>query len=75
MRMFKGQAGSTADEWQFPQAPAFAASGIRSSSIVSITWDKDIITGKYLFKNFRGICIMIIRSFMLIFVFSKIIFI
>lgn len=46
MRMFKGQAGSTAEEWQFPQAPAFAASGIRSSSIVSITWDKDIITGK-----------------------------
>lgn len=49
MRMFKGQAGSTADDWQFPQAPAFAASGIRSSSIVSITWDKDIITGKSLF--------------------------
>lgn len=49
MRMFKGPAGTTADEWQFPQAPAFAASGIRSSSIVSITWDKDIITGKHLF--------------------------
>lgn len=50
MRMFKGQAGSVADEWQFPQAPAFAASGIRSSSIVSITWDKDVITGKHLFN-------------------------
>lgn len=45
MRMFKGQAGSAAEEWQFPQAPAYAASGIRSSSIVSITLDKDIITG------------------------------
>lgn len=50
MRMFKGQAGSAAEEWQFPQAPAYAASGIRSSSIVSITLDKDIITGKHLFN-------------------------
>ncbi|KAA0049017.1 hypothetical protein IC582_012315 [Cucumis melo] len=53
MRMFKGQAGSTADEWQFPQAPAFAASGIRSSSIVSITWDKDIITGGHVDNSIK----------------------
>ncbi|XP_043719982.1 BEACH domain-containing protein C2-like [Telopea speciosissima] len=41
MRMFK--AGS--EEWQFPQALAFAASGIKSSDLVSITCDKEIITG------------------------------
>ncbi|XVF22675.1 hypothetical protein REPUB_Repub12eG0191500 [Reevesia pubescens] len=45
IRMFKGSVGSGSDEWQFPQALAFASSGIRSSSIVSITCDKEIITG------------------------------
>ena len=49
MRMFKGPAGSGADDWHFPQALAFATSGIRSSDIVSITCDNEIITGKYLF--------------------------
>lgn len=48
IRMFKGPAGPGTDEWQFPQALAFASSGIRSSSIVSITSDKEIITGKLL---------------------------
>ena len=47
--MFKGPAGSGADEWHFPQALAFAASGIRSSAIVSITCDNEIITGKHIF--------------------------
>ncbi|XWS45971.1 hypothetical protein CRYUN_Cryun14cG0025000 [Craigia yunnanensis] len=45
IRKFKGPAGSGSDEWQFPQALAFASSGIRSSSIVSVTCDKEIITG------------------------------
>lgn len=47
-RMFRGPAaaGSGSDDWQFPQALAFASSGIRNSSIVSITCDKEIITGK-----------------------------
>ncbi|KAL5792543.1 hypothetical protein ACOSP7_001137 [Xanthoceras sorbifolium] len=45
MRMFKGPSGSGADEWHFPQALAFAASGIRSSAVVAITQDKEIITG------------------------------
>ena len=49
MRMFKGSAGSGSDDWHFPQALAFATSGIRSSAIVSITCDKEIITGKYCF--------------------------
>ncbi|XP_034709172.1 BEACH domain-containing protein C2 isoform X2 [Vitis riparia] len=45
MRMFKGPTGSNSDEWHFPRALAFATSGIRSSAIVSITCDKEIITG------------------------------
>ncbi|KAL2337428.1 hypothetical protein Fmac_011874 [Flemingia macrophylla] len=44
-RIFKGPAG-TGDEWQYPQALAFAVSGIRSQAIVCITFDKEIITGK-----------------------------
>ena len=47
MRMFKGPTGSSSDEWHFPRALAFATSGIRSSAIVSITCDKEIITGKH----------------------------
>lgn len=45
MRMFKGTPSSSSEEWQFPRALAFAASGIRSSAIVAITADKEIITG------------------------------
>ncbi|MBA0769276.1 hypothetical protein Gotri_018023 [Gossypium trilobum] len=46
-RMFRGSAaaGSGSDDWHFPQALAFSSSGIRNSSIVSITCDKEIITG------------------------------
>ncbi|KAG4119536.1 hypothetical protein ERO13_D11G087000v2 [Gossypium hirsutum] len=46
-RMFRGPAaaGSGSDDWHFPQALAFSSSGIRNSSIVSITCDKEIITG------------------------------
>ncbi|RZC02000.1 BEACH domain-containing protein C2, partial [Glycine soja] len=43
-RTFKGPAG-TGEEWQYPQALAFSVSGIRSQAIVSITCDKEIITG------------------------------
>lgn len=46
MRMFKNPTSSGSDEWQFPRALAFATSGIRSSAIVSITCDEEIITGK-----------------------------
>ncbi|KHG28625.1 BEACH domain-containing lvsC [Gossypium arboreum] len=45
IRMLKMPAGSGSDEEQFPQALAYASSGIRSSSIVSITCDKEIVTG------------------------------
>ncbi|GLT84466.1 hypothetical protein SLE2022_026940 [Rubroshorea leprosula] len=45
IRMFKGPTGSGSDEWQFPQAIAFATSGIRSSAVVAITCDRYIITG------------------------------
>ncbi|KAJ4848486.1 BEACH domain-containing protein C2 [Turnera subulata] len=43
MRILKGPSG--ADDWIFPQALAFAASGIRSTAVVSVTYDKEIITG------------------------------
>lgn len=45
MRMFKGPAGSAFEDWQFPQALAFATAGIRSSSVVAVTCDKEVITG------------------------------
>lgn len=45
MRIFKGPGGSGTEDWQFPRALAFAASGIRSSAVVAITCDKEIITG------------------------------
>lgn len=45
MRMFKGQGGYSSDDWQYPQASAFPASGIRSSEIVVVTCDKEIFTG------------------------------
>ncbi|GMI74078.1 Beach-Domain Homolog C2 [Hibiscus trionum] len=45
VRILKMPAGSGSDASQFPQALAFASSGIRSSSIVSVTCDKEVITG------------------------------
>ncbi|KAK9143642.1 hypothetical protein Syun_013042 [Stephania yunnanensis] len=45
LRMFKGAAASGSEEWQFPQALAFATSGIRGSSVVAVTSDEEIITG------------------------------
>ncbi|XP_057980626.1 BEACH domain-containing protein C2 isoform X2 [Malania oleifera] len=52
MRMFKGPAGSS-DEWHFPQALAFATSGIRPSAVVTITRDKDIITGGHMDNSIK----------------------
>ncbi|XP_057754842.1 BEACH domain-containing protein C2 [Arachis stenosperma] len=52
MRMFKAPAAS-GEEWQFPQAVAFSASGIRSHAIVSITCDKEIITGGHADNSIR----------------------
>ncbi|XP_052194937.1 BEACH domain-containing protein C2 [Diospyros lotus] len=53
MRMFKGPTGSGMEEWHFPQALAFAASGIRSSAVVAITSDKEIITGGHADNSVR----------------------
>ncbi|RRT84300.1 hypothetical protein B296_00015011 [Ensete ventricosum] len=47
MRMFKGPGPSGTDDWQYPRASAFPASGVQSSAIVAITSDKEIITGGY----------------------------
>ncbi|PNT61623.1 hypothetical protein BRADI_5g17947v3 [Brachypodium distachyon] len=44
MRIFKGSTTS-GEDYEFPRAIAFAASAIRSSAIVAVTSDKDIITG------------------------------
>ncbi|KAJ7962251.1 BEACH domain-containing protein C2 [Quillaja saponaria] len=52
MRMFKGPAGS-GDEWHYPQALAFATSGIKGSAVVSITYDKEIITGGHADNSIR----------------------
>ncbi|XP_021748054.1 BEACH domain-containing protein C2-like [Chenopodium quinoa] len=53
MRMFKGQAGAVSEDWHFPQALAFPTSGIRSSAIVAITSDKEIITGGHVDNSIR----------------------
>lgn len=45
MRMFKGPSGSGSEELQFPQAMSYPTSGIRSSAIVAITCNKEIVTG------------------------------
>ncbi|CAK9169217.1 unnamed protein product [Ilex paraguariensis] len=53
MRMFKGPTGSGSEDWHFPQALAFPTSGIRSSDVVSITCDKEIITGGHVDNSVR----------------------
>ncbi|XP_071717887.1 BEACH domain-containing protein C2-like [Rutidosis leptorrhynchoides] len=56
MRMFKGQSssGSGPPEWQYPQALAYPAPGLRSSSsIVSITYNNEIITGGHVDNSIR----------------------
>ncbi|QHO54551.1 BEACH domain-containing protein [Arachis hypogaea] len=50
MRMFKG---ASDEEWLFPKALAFAASGIRSQAIVAVTCDKEIITGGHADNSIR----------------------
>nr|GMD65017.1 BEACH domain-containing protein C2 [Ipomoea batatas] len=53
MRMFKGPTVSGSEEWNFPLSMAFPTSGIRSSAIVSITSDKEIITGGHVDNSVR----------------------
>ncbi|VFQ75698.1 unnamed protein product [Cuscuta campestris] len=53
MRMFKGPSGSGSEEWHFPQSITFPASGIKSSAIVSIISDKEIITGGHVDNSIR----------------------
>ncbi|KAG9138702.1 hypothetical protein Leryth_023201 [Lithospermum erythrorhizon] len=54
---FKGSSSSGTDEWLSPQALTFHASGNRSSSIVSITRDKEIITGGHADNSIKLISI------------------
>lgn len=60
MRMFKAPSAS-GEEWRFPQAVAFSASGIKSQAIISITCDREIITGKS--KRTEIICICCLRIY------------
>ncbi|KAI7742038.1 hypothetical protein M8C21_030044, partial [Ambrosia artemisiifolia] len=54
MRMFKGASVSSGSEdWHYPQALAYPAPGIRSSSIVSITYDNEVITGGHVDNSVR----------------------
>lgn len=46
MRMLTKSATSSSEQQDFPQALTFAASGIRSSDVVAITCDLEVITGK-----------------------------
>ncbi|CAI9101616.1 OLC1v1038984C1 [Oldenlandia corymbosa var. corymbosa] len=57
MRMFKGPTNSTSEDSHFPQALAYAASGIRSSAIVAITCNKEIVTGGHVDNSVRLICV------------------
>lgn len=45
-RMFRTPTPTESNDWNFPQAVAFPVSGIQSTTIVSITCDKEIITGE-----------------------------
>ncbi|CAI9278052.1 unnamed protein product [Lactuca saligna] len=51
LRMFKGKSRSRSRT--FPQAHAYPASGIRSSSIVSITYNNEVITGGHVDNSIR----------------------
>ncbi|KAL4567136.1 hypothetical protein LXL04_022710 [Taraxacum kok-saghyz] len=53
LRIFKGRSGSRSQGRTFPQAHAHAASGIRSSSIVSITYNNEVITGGHVDNSIR----------------------
>ncbi|KAK8635516.1 hypothetical protein V6N13_004250 [Hibiscus sabdariffa] len=53
IRILKMPTGSDSDKSQFPQAQAFASSGIRSSSIVSVTCDKEVITGGHVDNSIK----------------------
>ena len=61
MQMFKGKSPSVGNDWQFPQALAFASSGIGGKAVVSITHDKEIITGKHSFHP-HAACVRILNS-------------
>ncbi|KAL6495424.1 BEACH domain-containing protein C2 [Orobanche gracilis] len=53
IRMFKGQTASGPEEWHFPQALTFPASGIRNTGIVRVTCDGEIITGGHVDNSIR----------------------
>ncbi|KAG0485901.1 hypothetical protein HPP92_009980 [Vanilla planifolia] len=54
-RMFKGPTGTSSEDWHFSRAVAFAAPGIRSSCIVAVTTDNEIITGGHVDNSIKMI--------------------
>ncbi|KAI3829204.1 hypothetical protein L1987_03321 [Smallanthus sonchifolius] len=53
MRMFRRKRRPDSKEFTYPQAHAYAASGIRSSSVVSITYNNEVITGGHVDNSIR----------------------
>ncbi|KAL1828538.1 hypothetical protein ACET3Z_006950 [Daucus carota] len=53
MRMLTKSTTSSSERWDFPQALTFAASGIRSSAVVAITCDMEIITGGHVDNSIK----------------------
>ncbi|KAK1376275.1 BEACH domain-containing protein C2 [Heracleum sosnowskyi] len=53
MRMLTKSTTSSSERCDFPQALTFAASGIRSSDVVAITCDMEVITGGHVDNSIR----------------------
>ncbi|KAK1418727.1 hypothetical protein QVD17_27873 [Tagetes erecta] len=53
MRMFRRKIRPSSEKFTYPQAHAYAASGIRSSSVVSITYNNEVITGGHVDNTIR----------------------
>ncbi|KAI3703216.1 hypothetical protein L1987_73135 [Smallanthus sonchifolius] len=53
MRMFRRKRRPDSEVFTYPQAHAYAASGIRSSSVVSITYNNEVITGGHVDNSIR----------------------
>ncbi|KAJ0819058.1 putative transcription factor WD40-like family [Helianthus annuus] len=53
MRFFRGKSGSKSEGFTYPQAHAYAASGLNTSSLVSITYNNEVITGGHVDNSIR----------------------
>ncbi|KAL8210367.1 hypothetical protein R6Q57_007099 [Mikania cordata] len=53
MRIFRRKSRPSSEKFTYPHAHAYAASGIRSSSVVSITYNNEVITGGHVDNSIR----------------------